>query len=112
MIITKLLPKVCALVGVWGVVALVVLYIDPATIKDVGIRGVYLPMLLLVAGASLYTSLVGGRSWIVALLTSALVGLGMLLLILKVFTMISGLAIVVSIIVMHYFVAKTPSTPR
>ena len=54
----------------WGVVAYIVLFVDPSLIKDVGVPGLYLPFLLSVGVASWYTfALLSKRGWGALVLT-------------------------------------------
>ena len=59
--------KVISIISVWAVVALATIYIDPATIKDILIPGLYLPMILVIGVATGYTaySITSGWKWVV-----------------------------------------------
>lgn len=59
--------KVISVISLWAVVALATIYIDPATIKDILIPGIYLPMILVIGVATGYTaySLTSGWKWVV-----------------------------------------------
>lgn len=61
----KLILRVVTLVALWAFVAVSVIYVDPALIRDVGVPGLYLPMLLSIWIALVYTmSWIMGLSWI------------------------------------------------
>lgn len=59
--------KVISIISLWAVVTLATIYIDPATIKDILIPGIYLPMILVIGVATGYTaySLTSGWKWVV-----------------------------------------------
>ncbi|MFH2019470.1 MAG: hypothetical protein ABII80_02555 [bacterium] len=59
----KVILKIISLLLLWGAVVGVVLYVDPASLRDIGIEGVYLPFLGLFALVIFYTLLTITRSW-------------------------------------------------
>jgi len=57
-------------VALWGLVGAVVIYVDPNIIRDIGLYGVYLPMVVVVGGAIFYTTvLIGGVNKFTVLVT-------------------------------------------
>ena len=74
--------KVISIISLWVVVAFATIYIDPATIKDILIPGLYLPMILLIGVATGYTaySLSSGWKWVaISLFVMVLTGVLLLL---------------------------------
>lgn len=112
MIILNYLPKILSLILLWGVVTLIIIYVDPSTIRDVGIEGVYLPLLIAVFIASAYSMFLLSGAWIVGALSALLIVLALLLLIFKVFNAFVAIAIVGAILAMNYFVIHKDSTSR
>lgn len=77
------LPKVSAILILWGLVGLVVWRVEPAMLRDVGIPGLYLPMVGLVTFASWYSALIVTKSWKASLLMSFIVAVALITLILR-----------------------------
>ncbi len=74
--------KVISIISVWAVVTLATIYIDPATIKDILIPGLYLPMILVIGVATGYTAyeLSSGWKWVaISLFVMVLTGVLLLL---------------------------------
>ena len=74
--------KIISIISVWAVVAFATIYIDPATIKDILIPGLYLPMILIIGVATGYTaySLSSGWKWVaISLFVMVLTGVLLLL---------------------------------
>jgi len=59
----KIVLKLISLLMLWGATIGVVLLVDPASLRDVGLEGVYLPFLILVGGTVFYTLLTVLKSW-------------------------------------------------
>lgn len=51
----KWIPKIISMLGLWGAVALVIIYIDPQLLKDILIPGLYLPFYILLLISLWYT---------------------------------------------------------
>lgn len=49
------LPKLLSVVFLWALVFYLILFVDPELIRDIGIKGVYLPFLLSLFLAFVYT---------------------------------------------------------
>lgn len=102
----KYVPKIISMLFLWGVVVAMVIFVDPAMLKNIWLDDLYTPFLLSVLIASWYTmSLITG-SGSIGFVSSLLVVLGMVLQLLKVFNWISGIAIVGTIISLSYFAIK------
>ncbi|MBP9702126.1 hypothetical protein KBD69_00415 [Candidatus Woesebacteria bacterium] len=74
--------KIISIISLWVVVAAATIYIDPVTIKDVLIPGLYLPMILIIGVATGYTaySLSSGWKWVaISLFVMVLTGVLLLL---------------------------------
>jgi|GEM_PF-1948693 len=52
----KIILRILGLVGVWGMVAAIVIVIDPEIIRDVILPGWYLPMIVAIGAGLLYTT--------------------------------------------------------
>jgi len=59
----KWIPKAIALLILWGGVGYLVTQVSPEVIKDVGIVGAYLPMLVMITLATWYSALLLTKSW-------------------------------------------------
>ena len=67
----------------WGAVAYIVIYVEPESIRDIGIEGMYLPFVAIVTIAIWYTVMMVAQSWMFSLTVSALLGLTLTLSILR-----------------------------
>lgn len=54
----NLLLKFISAVMLWGIVVYMIIYVDPATVKDVGIEGAYLPLLIPFFASCWYTAFI------------------------------------------------------
>lgn len=112
MIIRNYLPKIISLLLLWGLVAGVIVYVDPQSIRDIGVEGLYLPLLIAVLLAVWYSMTLLTRSGWVGLVSALLVDLALVLLIIKVFNMLTGVAILSLIVSMSYFAINRNSKLR
>lgn len=102
--------KILSILAIWGVVAGIVLGIEPEIIKDVLLPGLYLPLVVSGLVATSYTSWsITGSMW-AAVMSGVMTALMLILLITKVFHPLSGMAIVISTILVNYFAIKKSST--
>jgi hypothetical protein len=77
---------------VWGSVVYMVIYIDPAIVRDIGFEGLYLPFITLFTLSFWYTIVTVTSSWKLATALSILTGLALILSIIKLmnwFTMVA-----------------------
>ncbi len=58
----KLILKILTFIALWTLVVIIVIYVDPVLIRDTGIPGLYLPMIV-----PLWIALVYTLSWIVGI---------------------------------------------
>ncbi len=58
----KLILKILTFIALWTLVVIIVIYVDPVLIRDMGIPGLYLPMIV-----PLWIALVYTLSWIVGI---------------------------------------------
>lgn len=79
----KLILRIMTFVALWSLVGIIVVYVDPALIRDMGIVGLYTPMIAAVWMALVYTiSWIMGISWIAIGIGSIITTILALLLIL------------------------------
>ena len=62
----KWIPKIIALSVLWGGMGYLVVYVDPASVRDVLVSGLYLPFVGLASLAVWYTTLIVSKSFKVA----------------------------------------------
>lgn len=86
----------------WGMVALIIVDVDPVLLRDVWIEGIYLPFLLSVLLSLWYTFALVLKSYLRSLLISLLMVLMIALSILKVLNLISAMAILISTLLIIY----------
>ena len=75
----KWIPKILSLVFLWGAVASVVVFIDPAMLKDVLIPGTYLPFFILITIALWYTLAILTKSILASLVITLTIVAGIIL---------------------------------
>ena len=79
----KLLLRIVTFAALWSLVGVIVAYVDPVLIRDMGIIGLYLPMIAAVWIALIYTiTWIMGFSWIAIGIGSIITTILALLLIL------------------------------
>lgn len=99
----KWIFKILGLLAVWSIPVGIVVFVDPALIKDVLIPGSYLPFLVAIFFAVLYTSLIifKKRKWL-ALIVAVLLTLSLILSILSMLYWFVILAIVLLLLSVCY----------
>lgn len=98
----KIVLKAVSLIAIWGVVAYIVWFIDPESVKDWGGDGLYLPFLLPVIAAVWYTFYLGWKSVLVATVVSAIAILGLILGMAGLMNMLLGTVLVLMILFTLY----------
>lgn len=58
----KIALRIVTFVALWGLVGIIVVYVDPSLIRDTVVTGLYLPILIPIWLASVYTA-----AWIMGL---------------------------------------------
>lgn len=105
----KWLPKLVSLLMLWGVVASIIMFIDPELLEDVWIDNLYAPFLLSVFAAMWYTMTIVTGSGLIGAINALLFLFGLVLLLLKVFNFFTGFALIGAIFLLSYFAIKRNS---
>lgn len=71
--------RILSLLVLWGSLGAMVVYIDPAIVKNIGIRGAYLPFWGLTGITLWYTMVIISRTIIKSLILTLTIMLGMIL---------------------------------
>lgn len=105
----KIIPKIISLILLWGVVASIIMFIDPELLEDVWIDNLYAPFLLAVFAATWYTMTIITGSGSIGVINALLFVFGLVLLLLKVFNFFTGFALVSAILLLSHFAIKRNS---
>lgn len=98
----KMLLKILSVLMVWAVVGYIIFYVDPETIKDVGLPGSYAPFVVSFAIAAAYSILIVTHSFILSLVITVFATLAIALAIARLMTTFTGIIILLLIIFSFY----------
>src|SRR5688572_9198475 len=94
--------KVLGLLGLWSIVVGIIVLVDPLLVRDVGIPGLYLPLLVALFFALWYSALLIFHKGSIAILIASLITLSVILSILHLMFWFVGIGIVLLLSVICY----------
>lgn len=97
---------------VWAVVFYIVVYVDPETVKDVGVEGSYAPFVSAAALAVFYTVLTASHSPVLALVITVFSVLALFLAITQLMTLFTGIIIFLLILFSVYIHSRRDSVSK
>jgi hypothetical protein len=96
----------------WGVAIYIVVYIDPESVKDIGVEGAYLPFLAAILTALWYTVMIVMGSGLTALVVTALLGLALVLSMNQLLTWFTMTVIGIMIVFLVYLLQRRSSANK